>query len=151
MCARGARFKARVRRRSVDTSGAVSSSSSEFELEDLGSTLRGRRRDLDRGLLRKLRGGALPPTARLDLHGSRVEDARDLLAQFLERQRAQGHRVVLIICGRGNRSPGGEGILRAKIGTWLSAGPASRHVLGFTSARPEEGGDGAVYVLLRSG
>ncbi len=154
MCARGARLEARVRR-SVRAAGPVSSSassgSSEFELEDEGGTLRGRRQDLDRGLLRKLRGGALRPTASLDLHGRRAEDARALLAHFLERQRAQGHRVVLIICGRGTHSPGGVGTLRAEIGTWLSAGPASLHVLGFTSARPEEGGDGAIYVLLRRG
>jgi DNA-nicking Smr family endonuclease len=120
-------------------------------MEDEGSTLRGRRQGLDRGLLRKLRRGALRPTASLDLHGSRAEEARGLLARFLERHRAQGHRVVLIICGRGIHSPGGAGVLRAEIGTWLSAGPASLHVLGFTSARPEDGGDGAVYVLLRSG
>jgi DNA-nicking Smr family endonuclease len=77
-------------------------------------------------------------------------EAQSLLARFLERQRAAGHRVVLIICGRGTHSPGGAGVLRTEIGTWLSAGPASPHVLGFSSARPEEGGDGAVYVLLRS-
>jgi DNA-nicking Smr family endonuclease len=152
MCARGARLEARVRRRSVGVSEPTPSSpSSAFDLEDEGGPLRGRRQDLDRGLLRKLRGGALRPTARLDLHGSRAAEARDLLARFLERQRAQGHRVVLVICGRGTHSPGGAGILRAEIGGWLSAGPASLHVLGFTSARPEEGGDGAVYVLLRNG
>jgi DNA-nicking Smr family endonuclease len=152
MCARGARLEARVRRRRVGAAGpAASSPPSEFELEDDGSTLRGRRQDLDPGLLRKLRGGALRPTATLDLHGSRAEDARGLLAHFLERQKAQGHRVVLVICGRGTHSPGGAGVLRAELGTWLSAGPASRHVLAFTSARPEEGGDGAVYVLLRKG
>ena len=128
-----------------------SSPASAFDLEDEGGPLRGRRLGLDRGLLRKLRSGALRPAATLDLHGHRADEARGLLARFLERQRAQGHRVVLVICGRGTHSPGGAGVLRSEIGTWLSTGPASLHVLGFTSARPEEGGDGAVYVLLRSG
>jgi DNA-nicking Smr family endonuclease len=151
MCARGARLEARVRR-SVRAAGPASVPvSSEFELADEEGTLQGQRPDLDRRLLRKLRSGSLPPTAKLDLHGVRAEDARSRLTHFLERQRAHGHRVVLVICGRGTNSPGGEGVLRAKIGTWLSAGPASLHVLGFTSARPEDGGDGAVYVLLRSG
>jgi DNA-nicking Smr family endonuclease len=153
MCARGARLEARVRRRSATAAAgpAPSSPSSEFDLEDEVGTLRGRRQDLDRGLLRKLRGGALRPSATLDLHGSRAEEARGLLTHFLERQKAHGHRVVLIICGRGAHSPGGAGVLRAEMGGWLSAGPASRHVLAFTSARPADGGDGAIYVLLRSG
>jgi len=153
MCARGARLEARVRRRSVGAGGSSPTpdpaKAPEFELEDLGSTLYGRRQDVDRGLLRKLRGGALRPTVQLDLHGTRVEDARTLLPQFLERERARGQRVALIICGRGTHSSGGQGLIRAEIGNWLSAGPASAHVLGFTSARPEDGGDGAVYVLLR--
>jgi DNA-nicking Smr family endonuclease len=42
-------------------------------------------------------------------------------------------------------------VLRSEMGTWLSTGPASLHVLGFTSARSKEGGDGAIYVLLRRG
>ena len=152
MCARGARFEARVRR-SARAAGppSASSSSSEFELEEEGGPLRGRRQEVDRGLLRKLRRGDLRPTARLDLHGRRAEDARALLAHFLDRQKAQGQRVVLVICGRGTHSPGGAGVLRSEIGAWLSTGPASRHVLGFTSARPEAGGDGAVDVLLRNG
>jgi DNA-nicking Smr family endonuclease len=151
MCARGARLDARLRQRNVGARGpAPPSRSSDFELEDEAGTLRGWRPDLDRRLLRKLRSGALRATARLDLHGSRLEEAHALLVQFLETQSARGTRAVLVICGRGTHSPEGEGVLRAKIGSWLTEGSASRGVLGFTSARPEEGGDGAIYVLLRS-
>ena len=150
MCARGARLDARLRRRNVGDRGpAPPSRASDFELEDFGGTLKGRRPDLDRRLLRKLRSGALRATARLDLHGSRLEEARDLLVQFLETERARGTRAVLVICGRGTHSTEGEGVLRARIGGWLTEGPASRNVLGFTSARQEDGGDGAIYVLLR--
>jgi DNA-nicking Smr family endonuclease len=120
-----------------------------FDLEDEGSELRGRRNGLDPRQLRKLRGGGSRPEAQLDLHGTRADEARRLLGQFLARERARGHRVVLVICGRGLHSPGGQGVLRAEIGRWLSSGAASAHVLGFTSARPEDGGDGAIYVLLR--
>jgi DNA-nicking Smr family endonuclease len=63
--------------------------------------------------------------------------------------RARGERCVLVIHGKGEHSPQGMGVLRGEIAAWLSQGPSSQHVAAFVSARAQDGGDGAVYVLLR--
>jgi len=49
---------------------------------------------------------------------------------------------------KGEHSPGRVGVLRGEIAAWLSQGTASAHVEAFATAQPEDGGEGAVYVLL---
>jgi DNA-nicking Smr family endonuclease len=77
-----------------------------------------------------------------------VEEARGQLELFLRTMRARGERCVLVIHGKGEHSPQGAGVLRGEMAAWLSQGPSSRHVAAFVSARGEDGGEGAVYVLL---
>jgi DNA-nicking Smr family endonuclease len=57
--------------------------------------------------------------------------------------------VGLIIHGRGSHSPGGLGVLRGEIAAWLSQGPASACVDAFCTAIRDDGGAGALYILLR--
>jgi DNA-nicking Smr family endonuclease len=132
-------------------SSASIPAAAEFELTDDGASFYALRAGLDRRLLRDLRAERWPPTARLDLHGMVAERAEEALSRFLAGRRNSGDRVVLVICGRGVHSSGGVGVLRSQIGAWLTRGPASEHVLCFSAARPERGGDGAIYVMLRSG
>jgi DNA-nicking Smr family endonuclease len=40
-------------------------------------------------------------------------------------------------------------VLKSKLPTWLTSGPAKKIVLAFATAKPYDGGAGAVYVLLR--
>lgn len=120
-----------------------------FEVSDDGKRLEGRRLDLDQGTFRRLRRGELSIDARLDLHGRRADEARDALEKFLDERRIKRDRVVLVIHGRGEHSPAGLGVLRGEISAWLSQGRASRHVAAFASALQEDGGEGALYVLLR--
>jgi DNA-nicking Smr family endonuclease len=54
-----------------------------------------------------------------------------------------------VIHGKGAHSPQGAGVLRGEIGAWLSQGKASEHVAAFSTATAHDGGEGAVYVLLR--
>jgi DNA-nicking Smr family endonuclease len=63
--------------------------------------------------------------------------------------RARGERCVLVIHGKGEHSPQGAGVLRGEMAAWLSQGAASEHVAAFTTAGEHDGGEGAVYVLLR--
>ena len=56
---------------------------------------------------------------------------------------------MLVIHGKGSHSPGGSGILRGEIAAWLSQGPASEHIAAFATAQNDDGGEGAVYVMLR--
>jgi DNA-nicking Smr family endonuclease len=56
---------------------------------------------------------------------------------------------VLIIHGRGRRSKDQIPVLKERLKVWLSRGRVGRGVLAFCTARPADGGAGALYVLLR--
>jgi DNA-nicking Smr family endonuclease len=101
------------------------------------------------GELRRLRRGSLPIDCRVDLHGMSVAEARGRLEVFLRTERARGERCVLVIHGRGQHSAGGVAVLRGEVSAWLSQGPCSAHVAAFATARGDDGGKGAMYVLLR--
>jgi DNA-nicking Smr family endonuclease len=120
-----------------------------FEVEDDGSRVAGRRVDVPFDAMRRLRRGLLPIDARIDLHGSRAREARVELEVFLRTMRARGERCVLVIHGKGEHSPDGAGVLRGEIAAWLSQSAASEHVAAFATAAGGDGGEGAVYVLLR--
>ena len=122
---------------------------SRFEVEDDGRRVEGRRVDLPFDALRKLRRGSMPIDARIDLHGLTAHEARAKLDVFLRATRSRGERCVLVIHGKGEHSPQGAGVLRGEIAAWLSQGAASEHVAAFATAGAGDGGEGAVYVLLR--
>jgi len=97
---------------------------------------------LQHSVLRKLRRGQFSVEAELDLHGMTVVEARQALAEFLQ---ARPGRCVRIIHGKGNSSAGRLPVLKGKVNHWLRQ---RREVLAFCSARPVDGGTGALYVLL---
>jgi DNA-nicking Smr family endonuclease len=120
-----------------------------FEVSDDGRRVEGRRVDLPLDAMRRLRRGLVPVDARIDLHGLSAAEARAQIELFLRTMRARGERCVLIIHGKGEHSPRGHSVLRGEIAAWLSQGSSSEHVAAFATASPEDGGEGAVYVLLR--
>ena len=118
---------------------------------------------IDRRMQRRLIRGAADIDARLDLHGESVETARVQLQRFLADSRAQGHRLVLVITGKGAspftshtlhgtghfHSPERLGRLRRMVLEWLNEPEVRAHVSGFQPAHPRHGGGGALYVRLR--
>ena len=92
--------------------------------------------------------GQLPIEGRLDLHGLTQAAAADRLAKFLGRAQGEGKRCVLVITGKGGT---GErpGVLREQVPRWLNQQPNRALVLAFDYARPQHGGQGALYVLLK--
>jgi DNA-nicking Smr family endonuclease len=120
-----------------------------FEVADDGHRVEGRRVDLPPDAVRRLRRGHVPVDARLDLHGMRTGEARGQLELFLRTMRSRGERCVLVIHGKGEHSPQGMAVLRGEIAAWLSQGASSEHVAAFATAGEGDGGEGAVYVLLR--
>jgi DNA-nicking Smr family endonuclease len=80
-----------------------------------------------------------------------VQEARAQLEVFLRTTRMRGERCVLVIHGKGEHSLRGSAVLRGEIAAWLSQSSASEHVAAFATARTGDGGEGAVYVLLRRG
>lgn len=121
----------------------------EFELEYTDEFLYGYVRGLDIKTFQQLKAGSLSVSAHLDLHGMTLDQAQESLLFFIKESYLQNYRCVLVVTGRGRNSPGGLGVLRSEVGTWLTRDPLKRVVLAFCTAQPKDGGAGAVYVLLR--
>jgi DNA-nicking Smr family endonuclease len=105
------------------------------------------RNGLSNQILKKLRRGYWATQDHLDLHGLRSEEARALLVSFLNDALKHGLRCVRIVHGKGLRSRNAEPVLKRKIGNWLAQ---RDEVLAFVQARAEDGGGGAVMVLLKA-
>jgi len=101
---------------------------------------------VQQGVWRKFRRGQYAIEAELDLHGCTVEQARPRVADFITEAQAAQRRCVRIIHGKGLSSEGKQPVLKGKVNAWLRQMDA---VLGFCSARRNDGGTGAVYILLR--
>ena len=105
------------------------------------------REGLGRDVLRKLRRGHWVAQDFVDLHGLNREQARSLLAEFLGACLKRGLRCVRVIHGKGLRSPKREPVLKGKVRQWLAQ---RDEVLAFSQAPQNEGGSGALLVLLRA-
>ncbi len=136
-----ARDEAEVLRESLAEEMSV-----ELMLES-GEELAYQRQGIDRQVLRKLRRGHWVIQDHIDLHGLRVDEARELLVGFLSEALKSGQRCVRIVHGKGHRSPNREPVLKKKVAAWL------RHrdeVLAYCQALPADGGSGALLVLLKA-
>ena len=120
-----------------------------FDVSETREYIEGHVVGIDPRLVRRLRRGDFARQAHLDLHGMVAVDARVALEQFVTTSVRHGHRCVLVIHGRGLNSKDQVPVLKEHLKTWLARGLIGRHVLAFTSARPFDGGAGALYVLLR--
>lgn len=96
--------------------------------------------------LRRLRRGQFSVSAELDLHGLTAAEARIALTDFLRSCRQSHQSCVRIIHGKGFGSRHQIPVLKNKVNGWLRQ---RDEVLAFCSARPVDGGTGAVYVLLK--
>lgn len=98
-------------------------------------------------VLRDLRRGRWVVQREIDLHGHTRDDARSALAHFLSRCLHAGIRCVRVVTGRGLRSPGQVAVLRVLTRNWLAQ---RQEVLAYCQAKPVDGGEGALIVLLRN-
>ena len=123
--------------------------SDEFDtttLLEVDDALSFRRRGVGIDVARKLRRGEWSIQGEIDLHGLRTDDAREALAGFLREAVRQGWRCVRVVHGKGLGSPGKTPVLKGKVHGWLVQ---KDEVLAFVQARADEGGAGALVVLLR--
>ena len=106
------------------------------------------------GVFRKLKQGAYRGDARLDLHRHTVDDAHRALNRFVRDCNENEIRSGLILHGKGFHSRAkeqevdGRQVSRIKscVVHWLKG---MDNVMAFSSARPADGGTGALYVLFR--
>lgn len=97
--------------------------------------------------LRDLRRGRWVIQDEVDLHGLNRDQARHLIAGFLHTCLHQGKRCVRIVHGKGHGSPQKLSILRQLVRGWLAQ---RNEVLAYCQAKPQDGGEGALLVLLRA-
>ena len=107
-----------------------------------------RRPGIGTDVTRKLRKGEWSIQGEIDLHGLRREDAREALAGFIRESHRKGWRCVRVVHGKGLGSPGKTPVLKGKVQGWLIQ---KNEVLAFVQARADEGGAGALVVLLKPG
>lgn len=88
----------------------------------------------------RLRQAQFPIDARLDLHGLHQDTAPTAIVEQIEDAVAQGHKCIHIIHGKG------QGVLKNITNAVLRQ---HSYVIAFCSAKPQDGGAGAVYVLLK--
>ncbi len=120
-----------------------------FDLSDGDEFIEGCVHDLDPRVLKRLRKGEYAIQASLDLHGLRRDEAKPELLAFIQKSRAAGKRCVLLVHGRGLHSKDQVPVLKDSVRRWLASERFAASVLAFSTARPHDGGAGALYLLLR--
>lgn len=120
-----------------------------FDVTETEEYVEGARVGIDPRMVTRLRRGEFAMQEHVDLHGMIQPAAHEALTAFIVNSVRKGHRSVLVVHGRGLGSPGGRPVLKHATVEWLSHGTIGGHVLAFTTARPADGGAGAMYVLLR--
>ena len=95
---------------------------------------------------RKLARGKFSIQDELDLHGMTVVEARQTLADFIAHAIARDFTCVRVVHGKGLGSGLAGPVLKRHVDGWLRRWD---EVLAFASTRPNHGGTGAIYVLLK--
>ena len=105
----------------------------------------------------RMRRGLIEPEARIDLHGMTQRSAHRTLFAWLTTAHSRGHRLVLVVTGKGNprndeNAPwmmSDHGVLKQMVPRWLNE-PELAALIAYTRpAHVKHGGDGALYVYLR--
>jgi DNA-nicking Smr family endonuclease len=138
------------RQRELDEKLALAQTmSDDIDIErllDVDDALSYRREGVGPDVTARLRRGQWTVQGQIDLHGLRVEEARDALAAFLAEAIKRHRRCLRVIHGKGLGSVAREPVLKGKVLRWLVQ---RDEVLAFCQARPNDGGAGALLVLLR--
>lgn len=96
-------------------------------------------------ILKKLRRGDYAIQDELDLHGLIVSEAKHETHGFINECARDRVRAVRIVHGKGRNSAGRKPVLKNMLIGWLSK---NQHVVAVVSTPSNDGGTGAVYVLL---
>jgi DNA-nicking Smr family endonuclease len=98
-------------------------------------------------ILSKLRRGHWVIQAKIDLHGLISDEARAYVSSFISDCKKRGIRCVRIVHGKGLGSRNREPVLKHKLRGWLMQ---KDEVIAYAEAKKQDGGSGAVIVLLKA-
>ena len=96
-----------------------------------------------------LKKGKIRPEVEIDLHGFTQEKANSYLKDKLTEFHKKNIRCVLVITGKKIGKNGAEGVLRREVPKWLNISPLRQMIIMTSWAQNKDGGDGALYVLLK--
>lgn len=96
---------------------------------------------LQNKVFEQLKQGKLRWYDAVDLHGSSIEDARNAVLTLIKNAMSNGETVVKIVHGKGT-----DAIIKTCVNGWLRQ---ISDVIAFVSAPANDGGNGAVLVLLK--
>lgn len=110
--------------------------------------------NIDRRTAEKFKKGEFKIERRLDLHGLSEKEAFSAVIDFVKNSYMKKLRCVLIVTGKGiNKETDAwyekKGILKECVPNWLNLPELRPLILSFSYAIAEDGGSGALYVLLR--
>lgn len=103
---------------------------------------------LNKQVLRKLRRGNYRIDDELDLHGLTQQQAEKQIPGFIDHAVHDQLKCIRIIHGKGLRSNNSGPVLKTLCNHLLRRHPA---VIAFVTAKPADGGSGALCVLLNTG
>ncbi|MDO9204096.1 MAG: Smr/MutS family protein [Methylotenera sp.] len=98
-------------------------------------------------ILSKLRRGHWVIQAKIDLHGLVSDEARLYVSTFISDCKKRKIRCVRIVHGKGLGSRNREPVLKHKLRGWLMQ---KDEVIAYAEAKKQDGGSGAVIVLLKA-
>lgn len=119
--------------------------SDESASYESGDELKFLRNGYSSRLLKKLRRGDYAIQDELDLHGLIVSEAKQDVHGFVNECANDNVRAIRIIHGKGRNSAGRTPVLKNMLIGWLSK---NKYVIAVVSTPANDGGTGAVYVLL---
>ena len=114
---------------------------------EAGEVIEYHRPHVTRKVLRQLRRGNYAIQEEIDLHGMTLDQARSALRQFIRECHAMRLGCVRVVHGKGLGSGHRGPVLKSGVNRWLRRWD---EVVAFCSARPRDGGHGAVYVLIKN-
>ena len=97
----------------------------------------------------KLKKGKIRPERTIDLHGFTQFRAHSYINDEIIKCYKNNIRSILIITGKKFGKMGAEGVLKKEVPKWLNLSPLKEIILMTSWATPRDGGEGALYVLLR--
>ena len=100
-------------------------------------------------IMKRLKRGEFSVQDYIDLHGLTKKEAETVVDKFIIQSYHKGLRCVLIVHGRGLGSIDHKPAIKRELPVWFKRGSLKKIVLAFVTARPCDGGAGALYVLLK--
>jgi len=100
-------------------------------------------------IMKRLKRGEFSVQDYIDLHGLTKKEAETVVDEFIIKSYHKGMRCVLIVHGRGLGSLNHQPAIKKELPVWFRRGNLKKIVLAFVTARPCDGGAGALYVLLK--